>query len=306
MKTGLAGFAISSLLARVFSLIFLAFAAPMPAFAADRMMEPPGGSLDDVQARMFAGVPDTYSGAEIRGRIVNAENGEPIEGAVVVAGWQISKTIITPDFPFFWTTRRSRVLHVAEALSDREGRYVMPAWGPIERPADWRREGPFDPQLAIFKPGYEPDYPNNMMKENGQSSAKPFNPITASLLRSMHDGEDIALCQYGKCDSRRLIPMSPNPHEKRTPEQISQAKVGLFISHLWGNVSNADESNARGDSPLRLDAIRRQCRAIMMAHEEWRKVGEMETPPAWQKTCFPWCGLSHETRKFVEVECSKK
>lgn len=305
MKIWAANFIFPGLIARTILLFTLAFVSAIPALAADRMMEPPGGSLEDLQARMFAGVPDTYSGAEIKGRIVDAETGEPIEGAVVVAGWQISKTIITPDFPFFWTTRRSRVVHVAESLSDHEGRYVVPAWGPIERPVDWRREGSFDPQLAIFKPGYEPVYPNNTLKENGQSSSKPFNPITASLLRSIHDGKDIALCRYGKCDSQRLIPMSPNPHEKRTPEQISQAKVALFISHLWGNVRNADESNARDDSSLRLEAIRRQCRAIMMAHEEWRKVGITETPPAWQKTCFPWCGLSHETRKFVEVECGK-
>lgn len=304
MKTVLAGFTLPSLLARMVLLFTLIFAAVMPTLAADRMMEPPGGSLEDLQARMFAGVPDAYSGAEIKGRIVDAENGEPIEGAVVVASWHISKTIITPDFPLFWTSRRERLFYVTEALSDREGRYVIAAWGPIERPADWRRKGPRDPQLAIFKSGYEPVYPNNALKENGQFSPKPFNSSMASILHSIHDGEDIALCRYGKCEKKTLAPLNIDSRETRTPEQISKDKVESFASHLERNVRPlADDPDARDGSPLRLDAIRRQHQAILSVHEELQKLGKI----AGKAPCYPGChSWSPEIEKFIKSEYGNK
>lgn len=89
--------------------------------------------------------PLTYSAKEIRGQIVDAETSQPIEGAVIVAQWIL----------FEMGVGHRKRLHIHEAVTDKDGRYVIPAWGPKPHPpfTELDRE---DPMLAIFKSGYAP------------------------------------------------------------------------------------------------------------------------------------------------------
>ncbi len=111
-----------------------------------------------------SGLPDSYSAEAIEARVVDADTKKPLEGVVVTANWQL-----------FYSTVGGRVhggqLMVMEAMTDKDGKFSFPAWGPKKVPKYKPQEGdvwiahiPFlvpdsyldnrDPQLLLFKPGY--------------------------------------------------------------------------------------------------------------------------------------------------------
>jgi len=87
------------------------------------------------------------SGKELRGVIVNADTGEPIPDAIVVAKWITSTG----------TAGGSELVcfHVGTATTNSAGEYYMPAW---------RQKSPFsakyerDITVYAFKPGYRAQY----------------------------------------------------------------------------------------------------------------------------------------------------
>ena len=91
--------------------------------------------------------PGYSSGKELRGVIVNADSGEPIPDAIVVAKWITSSG----------TAGGSNLVcfHVGTATTDAAGEYYMPAW---------RQKSPFsakyerDITVYAYKPGYRAQY----------------------------------------------------------------------------------------------------------------------------------------------------
>src|SRR3970040_2205127 len=81
-----------------------------------------------------------HSAKEIRGQVVDEETGKPLKGVIVVAQWQ----------PYFPPIGEKGAVHSHETLTDSEGRYFIPAWGPKPVPvgAEMRRG---DPALIVFK-----------------------------------------------------------------------------------------------------------------------------------------------------------
>jgi hypothetical protein len=92
--------------------------------------------------------PPTYSAKEIRGQVVDEQTGQPIEGAIVVAQWVLFQA--GPGHG----GHKGR-LHIHETVTDKDGRYFIPAWGP--RPHLPLTElHNHDPEILIFKSPYEP------------------------------------------------------------------------------------------------------------------------------------------------------
>lgn len=92
--------------------------------------------------------PLTYSAKQIRGQIVDAETDQPLEGVAIVAQWVLFQAGIGHG-------GHNQRLHIYEAVTDGNGNYVIPAWGPkIRRPLTELDH--LDPRLSIFKSGYEP------------------------------------------------------------------------------------------------------------------------------------------------------
>jgi len=80
-----------------------------------------------------------------KGRIIDIETKEPIEGAVVLAVWERVYRTPAGDNPYFYEAK--------EVLTDKEGRYEILSYMPINLlPIISYMRGP---EFTIFKPGYE-------------------------------------------------------------------------------------------------------------------------------------------------------
>lgn len=101
------------------------------------VVAPPGDSLEGI-------LPPFYSAKEIQATVVDAETVQPIDGAVVVAVWQLDA--ISGQGPR---------LQVSEAVSDTEGKFSIPGWGPKPRPpmTHFTSKSPY---LVVFKGAYVP------------------------------------------------------------------------------------------------------------------------------------------------------
>ena len=105
--------------------------------------------------------------------MVDSESGEPIEGAVVVGQW--------------YTIQPRHYLKITEAVTDKNGEFVIPGWGPVKRPkpaclfAD-------DPSIKIYKSGYYTWAENNQVQfyEN-------FIPASAKVRKFLFSGKTIKL-----------------------------------------------------------------------------------------------------------------
>ncbi|HEY0488094.1 MAG TPA: hypothetical protein VGD30_01140 [Telluria sp.] len=70
---------------------------------------------------------DQYAGASIEGQVVDAESGKPLGGVVVVSVWQVSEGNLAG-------TNDGGQIQIQEAVTDSNGRYFFPAWGPLPFP----------------------------------------------------------------------------------------------------------------------------------------------------------------------------
>lgn len=81
----------------------------------------------------------TFTARPISGVVLDDASGQPRANTSIIA---------------FWAGRRQNQdvpLHLAEATSDRSGRFTVPGWGPRQMPASPAPEGPL---LFAFMPGY--------------------------------------------------------------------------------------------------------------------------------------------------------
>ena len=87
-----------------------------------------------------------YASGQKHGRVVDKETGAPIEGAVVVAQWVMWQAGIGSPGP-------SKGLHTVETVTDKNGNYILPAWGPKIVPP-LSEVNKFE--VYAFKTGYAP------------------------------------------------------------------------------------------------------------------------------------------------------
>jgi len=192
-----------------------------------------------------------YHGAPISGRVLDAQTGQPVEGAVVLATWKVWGCCTTLQ------DARQRVVAVSEALTDAQGNYRIEAWGPIERPLGYERIVGFDPMISVFKPQYEPAPLVNFAWRSGAAA----NDFRDSTLKSVYDGQDIRLKPYGEDVVRRLK---------------------TFADVLDGNALEADEdTRPRAGNAIRQRVMSMQRRSVSLVNAELRRMGssyEWSTP----------------------------
>ena len=102
-----------------------------------------GGAIFSLQA-----CSNTYSAKAIEAWVVDAETKKPLEGVIVVAHWELRYGLEGGG---------SYQLQVMETVTDKNGRFYFPAWGPKKIPEHLPREARLkthDPGLAMYYPNY--------------------------------------------------------------------------------------------------------------------------------------------------------
>lgn len=93
-----------------------------------------------------AETPTIYKSEPAEAWVVDAVTGKPVEGAVVVAHWEMSVhgQRVTDDL---YSPK------IMETVTDSNGHFAIPGWGPESICCGFMDER--DPRILIFKPGYE-------------------------------------------------------------------------------------------------------------------------------------------------------
>ena len=119
--------------------------------------------------------PPMYWAESIHGRIVDADSGAPVAGAVVVADWKLYGGGIGHG-------GHRDSLFVEETVSDSNGEFRFGKWGPKLRPLSGELDNA--PWLVVFKAGYEYRFLPNENSSNGFGRRSDWNRHTLLLKRS--------------------------------------------------------------------------------------------------------------------------
>lgn len=102
------------------------------------------------------GDPPVYFAKEIHGQVVDAESGQALEGVVVVASWEPCWIGIGHGGDCGGS------INTLEAVTDKEGKYLIPGWGPRPRlPFSFLSH--LDPVLRFFKSDFYPQGLSNRL-----------------------------------------------------------------------------------------------------------------------------------------------
>jgi hypothetical protein len=170
-----------------------------------------------------------YISDPIEAWVVDAETGQPIEGAIVTANWQLI------SFGLDTGGRKLYQLEVMETVTDSKGRFHFPGF--IRANLTLAGLGNDDPKILIFKPGY--DY-------SGMSSDYPGRPESQGAHRhSKADGYTFKLRkepdvrkyakQIDRLDSN-LSALTERGYSKYIP------KIILALNCEWNRVKRIDSS----------------------------------------------------------------
>src|SRR5581483_6516612 len=122
-------------------------------------------------------LPAAYSAAKLEAWVHDADTEQPLEGVIIVAQWELRDT---------GQPGAVGSLTVMETVTDANGHFSFPAWGPrAAPPRTFIWDG--DPNLLFFKPDFEPTHIFN----------KLISKIDRSSLRhSEWDGKTILLKKF--------------------------------------------------------------------------------------------------------------
>jgi hypothetical protein len=125
-----------------------------------------------------------YTVDPIEAWVVDADTGQPLEGAVVTANWQL----VSPGLDT--GGRKLHQLEVMETLTDKNGRFLFPGFTKLNpRLLELRDE---DPQILIFKSRY--GYfrtSNNYPADKASPGAHRSSPINRQTLRMAKADPDV-------------------------------------------------------------------------------------------------------------------
>jgi hypothetical protein len=114
-----------------------------------------------------------YRAEAIEGWVIDTDTGRPLEGVIVVAHWQLRGG--------FEGGTPIRQLQILETVTDKNGHYLFPAWGPkFALMGQLRSESP---EILMFKPGYKFQLLNNPWYSDRDTTKSDWNGKTVKLER---------------------------------------------------------------------------------------------------------------------------
>jgi hypothetical protein len=118
--------------------------------------------------------PPLYWAEAIHARVIDADTGAPVQGAVIVADWKLYGGGIGHG-------GHRESLFVEETTTDANGEFTFGKWGPKKRPAYAALDTA--PWLVIFKNGYGHRFLPNEAESNARVRRSDWNARTIELGR---------------------------------------------------------------------------------------------------------------------------
>lgn len=161
-------------------------------------------------------LPRIYSGESIHGWVLDSKTKEPIKDVVVVEVWELEGG---------WHTDHTANIQIAETLTDKEGYYSFPEWGPTFT-TDGTVSGS-SPRLVFYKFGYE---------DIRLSNAISGNPNRDYRI-SEHSGEKIELVKFvgeEKLYAKKIssIHGALQLNSYRKPLKCTWKKIPIYTSEI--------------------------------------------------------------------------
>lgn len=204
----------------------------------------------------------------IDSQVVDADTGAPIEGAVVLAHWELRSGSLSGD------SLPCGSANVEDTVTDKDGKFHIPGWGPTMPGCSGEmRQG--NPQLYVFKPGYySRDVPNGF-------------PDTMSVMTTHNAWRDEPLPLLKIPD----IDPAKSEGDKFRSLQSLETSMALFIEDMptqcnWKKAPN-------------------MLRALALQHQAYYQIGYryfglvdmLELNDQWYQKLAPQCG---SPKAFIE------
>jgi hypothetical protein len=188
-----------------------------------------------------------YSAEPIEAWVVDAETGQPLEGVIVVAHWKLEGTGL------YWDTEKWELagsihqghtvgaLQVFEAVTDHNGRFFFPAWGPLKARNGILTDS--DPALLLFKGGYEYKPLSNSLGTGGIDRER----VRSTRRWSNWNGKTIELMPFqmalaARREERRRNPLAldrsnpfPGTAEEEYANHLAFLKTSLEFAYNGNN-----------------------------------------------------------------------
>ena len=152
-------------------------------------------------------------------QVLDAETGRPIEGAVVVAYWEMHRGSFAGD------SLPCGAASVEEAVTDKDGKFHIPGWGPIHSSCDMRS---FDPFLYVFKSGYGYARVGNY----------PVDPPFVTSTHSEWNGKPIKLKKFPEMDLSKVGIKSYGANFGLLNGQLGDFIVNFPVECNWQKIPN--------------------------------------------------------------------
>lgn len=209
------------------------------------------------------------SAAAIDSQVVDADTGKPIEGAVVVAYWQLQSGSLTGDgLP-------CGAANVEEAVTDNYGQFHIPGWGPI-MPTCNGSMNQGDPEMYVFKAGY-----HSGRFDNGVSTANVARTGSTWTNRQMK------LKKFQRIDYRDVGPLTYYSNFSGINIDLGMFVVNMPRQCNWRKIPNM----------LRVLEIERQRFSKALGYPIGGITAQLADQDKWFQKVAPKCG---SPRIFIE------
>jgi len=141
---------------------------------------------DTYRTKSSKTLPSHYRAEQIEGRVIDAQTKAPLKDAIVIALWELKK-----PYSIEGDTIAGH-MQVTEVLTDKEGHYVIPGWGPKERLGKTTYLGKNDPLIVVFKEEYDYLTLKNKHGYRPENQDKRYEEAH----RSSWDGETVELKRF--------------------------------------------------------------------------------------------------------------